>query len=398
MPIDTPQEELRRQNVADILNLILRKSPISRAIISHETGLSAQTVSVIVRNLVECGLIVETGIDWNGSVGRQPINLDIRGDGAYALGFNIERDRLTKVLVNLKGEMIHRDFDNINPGDTPDATLERMIQYAEWIMYRSEFAYTASKLSGIGIGTPGPIDYARGVVISPPNFSSWSQISVRDYLKEKLNLPVVFDNSSTVAAIGELWRGRWSENSFLYCHWGIGIGGGLILHGVPYRGMSGNTMEIGHMVVVNDGAMCHCGQHGCLEMYSAIPAILRDASRLGDYRNWRTFVQHVNMTPGLHRVLVRAAEFLGQALVSVLNIVDVDLVIIGGHHFQEVQKFFMPVLTEIIETTSFRREVAKVSVMPSSLEEEAGAIGAALQVFQEVLLKTGVTRNPSRYR
>lgn len=389
MNAESPQEELKRQNESIVLNLILQHAPISRAQLTEQTGLSAQTITNIARRFMNDELIVEIGVDDNGNIGRKRINLDINSDGAYAIGFNIERDRMVKALVNLRGEVIHQDIEELPPMESPLRVTQQIVDYTNSILNDSTFRDIRAKVAGIGIGTPGPIDYTKGSVVEPPNLPEWTRVHLRDDVKAQLGIPVVLDNSSTVAALGEHWRGRWGHRSFFYCYWGMGIGGGLISNDTIYRGSTGNAMEFGHVAVEPNGILCECGGYGCLEAYASIPSIIRQAKAYGDYRELAEITSDAKPGRPLYRLLERAAEYFAQALVSTLNLLDVDLVVIGGHNFAEVQSIFFPVIKQYVTSRILRAKVGNVEIGLSTLGEEAGAIGAASFVFHETLLTNG---------
>lgn len=385
MFIDSPQEELKRHNESLVLDLIRQHAPISRAQLTIRTGLSAQTISNIVRRLLETGLVVETGADRNGSIGRQPINLDIHADGSYAIGVSFERDHLIKTLVNLKGDVLHQEFDELQPGELPHVTVQKIKKYVQSVR-EERFPEITDRLAGIGLGVPGPIDYRTGQIMTPPNMPHWTEVALRDTLQDEIGIPVVLDNNCTVGAIGERWRGKWTSESFLYCYWGVGIGGGFVTNNEIYRGMSGNSIELGHIVVEPKGRACECGGFGCLEGYASILSILRAAKFNGNYTEFQRFVN--GATPGTEafQILTQAAEYMAQALVTAVNILDVDLVILGGRYIPLVEHIFLPVISKYVSERTLRAKVGKVSVVVSTLSEETRAVAAASLVFQELLL------------
>ncbi|RIV22931.1 ROK family transcriptional regulator [Alicyclobacillaceae bacterium I2511] len=389
----TPQEELKRHNETFILDLIREYGPVSRAQLTLKTGLSAQTITNVVRRFLDNGLVIETGVLRNGNIGRQPINLDIAADGAYAIGISIERDRLIEGVVNLKGEVVHQGVEVLSGGETPEIMSQKIVKYITSTMENEHFVKVRDKIAGVGIGVPGPLHYTSGEVVSPPNLPNWSRVPFRDYIQSKIGKPVVIENNATASAIGEHWRGKWLSSSFLYCYWGIGIGGGLITNGEVYRGVSGNAVEFGHLVVEPHGRKCDCGGEGCLERYASIPAILHDISQFGQFKSLEEVVTAAATRPELLQVLKQAGEYFAQALISAINLFDVDLVIIGGYRFPLVQSIFLPILSANVRSKTIRSRVADLSIKVSSIGEESTAIGAASLVFHELLLSHTRERN-----
>ncbi|MFC0329276.1 ROK family transcriptional regulator [Paenibacillus sepulcri] len=386
MAIPSSQRQLKRINESIVLHAIRQQAPISRAALADYTGLSPQTLTNVVRRFMEEGLLKETGTAGTGGRGRNRVQLELRDEGAYAIGFCMERDSLSKALVDLRGHVIHYQCEEVPAQEPPLQTMDRMIAYASSILKGAEHASIRDKIVGVGIGTPGPIDYVRGEVVSPPDYEAWSRIPIRDHLHGELGCPVVIDNSSTVAAIGEHWAGRWGTDSFLYAYWGMGIGGGLVAGDEIYRGQSGNAVELGHIIVESNGRPCLCGGYGCLEAYASIPALLHEASAYGDFRDIRQLVQAAKPGTVFMEIVSRAAGYMAQAMVTAVNLLDVDLIVLGGDHFHLAEEIFLPVLRERVEAQPLRARVAQVRIGVSALKQEAGAIGAASLVFHELLL------------
>ena len=264
------------------------------------------------------------------------------------------------------------------------ATLQQIADAVQSLLNRDPLR---DKVIGLGIGTPGPIDRSSGTMVNPPHFPGWAGVAPGAILAEKLGLPVVVDNDATAAAVGEAWRLRGEQPTFLYCRWGVGIGGGLIRDAEVFPGLTGNVMELGHIVVNPQGTLCHCGAMGCLEAEASWWAFRRTAAMWG--------AADVSDIAGLiaSRVWVRkwfsrAAAYLGQALTTAVNLLDVDRVVIGGYHFEQIETWLLPTIQEWLAAYAFRRNVRAVAVQPSDLGEKAGAIGAATLVFQRWLPKT----------
>jgi predicted NBD/HSP70 family sugar kinase len=189
------------------------------------------------------------------------------------------------------------------------------------------------------------------------------------------------DNSSTAAAMAHAWRLPHGHPPFLYCYWGLGIGGGLILGDNVYRGTTGNAMEIGHVVVNANGRACGCGNVGCLETEASVLSILRDAAQHGVFPSLKSVMEAAPNLPQVAAIVTKAAEKVAAVLVSVLNVVEVDEIVIGGEHLAEVEEVFLPIIRDRVQRRAFRRSIASTEVTVSSIGEVANAIGAAILVF-----------------
>ena len=380
-----PQARLRRNHERAVFHHIRANAPVSRSKLAEGTGLSAQAIGNIVRSLLDDGLIVETHMPRGNGPGASPMGLRIRPEGAFALGFGVERDRLSGVVLDLAGEVLWQQSTTIPAGEAAAATLARMRAWACSVLASSEWVELQARFCGIGVAAPGPIGLASGTILGPPNFPSWEMVDLVGALSPATALPVVIENSSTAAAVGVEWRMPRTHGSFLYCYWGVGIGGALMLGDEPYRGATGNAVEIGHVVVDPFGRPCACGGTGCLEAEASAVALLRDASVYGRFDSIQELAAAAASSAGLTGLLNRAAERLGAALLSTLNLVDVNQVVIGGQHFRAVQDVFLPVIKTWVEGRAFRRHVAAVQVNVTEMGEEASAIGAASVVFHTLV-------------
>lgn len=380
-----PQARLRRDNERAVFHHIRAHAPVSRSGLAEGTGLSAQAVGSIVRSLLEDGLIAETDMPRGEGPGASPIGLRIRPDGAFALGFGIERDRLSGVVLDLAGAVRWQESVQLPAGEPASTTLARMRTWASSVLAAERWVPRRDRFCGVGVAAPGPIDLSSGTVLGPPNFPSWEVVDLVSALSRATGLPVVIDNASTAAAVGVEWRMPRAHGAFLYCYWGLGIGGALVLGDEPYRGNTGNAMELGHVVVDHFGRPCACGAIGCLEAEASVAALLRDASVYGRFSTIEDLMAAAARSAGLMALLKRAAERLGAALMSALNLTDVDRVVMGGEHFRAVQEVFLPVVRAWVEERAFRRRVAPARVSVTEMGEEAAAIGAASVAFQSLI-------------
>jgi predicted NBD/HSP70 family sugar kinase len=395
----SPQARLRREHERAILRAIITGAPVSRTQLAADHSLSAQSVGRIVRDLLDAGLVEEVSTDRPAGPGAPRIGLRMRPDGAYALGFGLERDRLTGVLLDLRARTRWRMSMATPPGQPATEVLQTIARQVRSVLGQPEFADARSRLCGVGIAAPGPIDTTTGSIVGAPNFPHWQHVDVAQELGRGLQLPVVMENDATAAAIGTGWRRHRAHEPFLYCTWGVAIGGGLVVDDEAYLGTTGNAMEIGHVVVNPGGRPCDCGGVGCLEAEASVAAILSDAASYGEFGTVDAVVaaaqsdaQSDTRAGPLADLLTRAAERLATALLTVVNLVDVDEVIIGGEHFRAVERIFLPIIRDVLRTRAFRRPIAATKITVSSLEA-ANAVGAAALVFH-TLLRSGVPARP----
>jgi predicted NBD/HSP70 family sugar kinase len=387
----TPQAAQRRRHERTVFHEIRCNGPISRAQLAERTGLSAQAMGAIVRGLLEMGLIEELPMARREGPGAPATGIQLRPDGAFAFGFGLERDSLSGVLVDLSGTRLWQYKRPVEPGEPPADTLASMVTAVRSVLLSSRFRHVAARTRGLGVAAPGPINLAEGTIVGPPEFPGWEKVPIVGCLETATRLPVLVDNAASAAALGVEWQMLSTHGSFLYCYWGLGIGGGLVIGREAYRGSTGNVAELGHVIVNENGRPCACGARGCLEAESSAAALLRDACKFGQFSNIEAVAAAAENTPALQQLLEKAAHQMAAALVSAVNLTDVPEVIIGGAHFAAVEKVFMPILRSAMELQVLRRHVSPVALRAAAVGEEANAIGAAALVLHERLPRNAST-------
>jgi predicted NBD/HSP70 family sugar kinase len=372
----------------------------SRVEVAQRTGLTAAAVSNIVRSLIGDGLIVETGRGISTG-GKPRTTLRVNAAARYSIGVHFDPRAIFGVLVDLDGTIVGRRTVRLRSArPLPDDVLDRAAALCRSFMAEID----TDRLAGIGIACPGPIDAARGTVIRAPNLPDWGNTPIRDMLESRLQFPVTLENDANAAAVGEKWIGAAQHvGSFLYVFIGAGVGGAIFLDHQLYRGRTANAGAVGHMTIRENGRSCGCGSRGCLEAYCSQQAVLADAAGLpaGELaelglslrpdtigRDHQRLVQAAATGhSGAGTVLARSAKHLATGISSLVNILDIDAVFLGGHAVAE--QFLQPV-RQVVADRPVARSLQRVQVVVSSHGELAGAIGAASMVLHDLY----APRNP----
>ncbi|WP_017543775.1 ROK family transcriptional regulator [Nocardiopsis prasina] len=378
-------------NQSRVLDAVRRSDGISRVELAEQTGLTAQTVSNIVRRLLEDGLVLEDG-RANSRGGKPATVLRLNAGAYYAVGMHIDPASTTLVVTDLAGRVVARSRRRTPASQGPQRVIDALSRSVRAIVAESS---VSDRILGLGVATPGPLD-TEGGAVTPPHLPGWRSVPLREALAEGTGLKVVIDNDATAATIGERWSGgeeRSSDMAFVYV--GTGVGGGLVLDGRVYRGATLNAAEIGHVTVDPSGPACPCGNRGCLETYVAPHAVASDAARLrgegpADFERGqaRTVAAYRRVCREAHagdavalEVVSAAGRRLGQAATTLLNLVDVPLVVLGGWGMSHVGDLYGAALLEAVSGRSIARSMRRVRVETSRIGEDVGAIGAAALVL-----------------
>src|SRR5512142_3138986 len=269
-------QETRQRNRDLVLKTIFEADTISRAEIARTTDLTRTTVSDVVASLLAEGLVQEVGIGESLG-GKSPILLSLVKDSRYMISVNLGHDLFCGAVVNLRGEIKDMESIPVSGRDGEQALalvyeiLDRLVK-KEWV-----------PLVGIGVGTPGLVNTREGLVVNAVNLD-WQNLPLARLLQERYRLPVHIMNDSQAAAIGEyVYGGGYkADENLVVINIRQGIGAGILINGRLFQGDGGGAGEIGHMVVKDDGPLCRCGNHGCLETVASARAAVQRAKSLAD--------------------------------------------------------------------------------------------------------------------
>ncbi|MGH9474960.1 MAG: ROK family protein [Terriglobales bacterium] len=250
-----------------------------------------------------------------------------------------------------------------------------------------------SRLDGIGIGVPGIINLADGTVRQSPNLPGWSDFPVRADIEQRLQTHVVLENDANAAALGESWVGAGRNvGSLCMLTVGTGIGGGLILDGHIWHGREGMAGELGHMTIDPNGALCGCGNLGCVEAYAAASAIVRmamaairvgrspelarAAEELGELTAEIVYIKAKQGDVVAREIFDMVGRSLGIAIANLINIFNLPLYVVGGgvaHGWDAIA----PTLMAEVHKRSLIARATQTSIVASALGADAGLLGAA---------------------
>lgn len=260
---------------AAVLDVIRAAGTISRVSLVNATGLTGATISTVVRGLIDDDLVRESG-RAESTGGKRRVLLQLNPSARYAVGIHLDHADITYVVTDLAGAVVARISRPGAGNAAPEAVVKRMTEEATALV--ASAAVDRERLLGFGLVFPGPLSANDGMAITPPAMRQWADFPLGAEMRRATGLPVVLDNDATAAALGEHWSGGVDlPATFAALYMGSGIGAGLIVNGISYRGASGNTGEVGHICLDLDGPECWCGARGCLEILAGPAAVVAAA-------------------------------------------------------------------------------------------------------------------------
>lgn len=382
----------REANREAVLRALLRCGPTARVALAQYTGLTPAAISNITRELLDEGLVRETGI-LRGRVGANAILLDLADDWPLLGAVHQGVSSLRVAVCSLRGAILARQVIATPQRLSPTAAVDAMTAAFDALL--GGLGLGREVLAGIGVGLVGLVDVVAGVTRRAPSVG-WHAAPVRELFEARLGRPIVVENNVRAMAVGEalLGQGReWPHFAFVYV--GTGIGAGLIVDGQPYRGAYGSAGEVGHITVDPTGPVCVCGNRGCLEAVAAEPALVRAAEAAGlDLggaerslkERTQALVRLADAGDATARHIVLAcAESLGIMLGSLADIFNPSQIVLHG--VVTTAHGFLPAVSEALAAHAFLPPDAAIALRPPTFGNDAGLVGAAAVALETLVLR-----------
>ncbi|MUZ73448.1 ROK family protein [Agrobacterium vitis] len=354
----TNQESGRPFNRRIVLESIRLHGPTTRGDVAERVGLTVQTVSTIVRELEDQGLLLSVREKPKGR-GIPPSALTINPEGGHAVGIHLTPLGIEAALVNLRGDVVES-----RQRPAPNAMPDEAFALIGDMVADLKTSPRQGRLLGAGLALPGPFDVDSMSFVGPTTMAGWKNVDIRQRLADATGLPAFMENDMAAAALGEQLYGLGQQFSdYFYLFFSVGLGGAMMHDGVVMRGAWGNAGEIGHIAAIPDGELCHCGNRGCLERYLSLDAFKR--SGLSE-EAW------VDAIAPIFRSAIRTIE----------NLFDPETIVLGGLAPQSLIERLAALSDGLTNSISARtnRTVPRV-VVASDCQRSALRGAAALAVF-----------------
>jgi predicted NBD/HSP70 family sugar kinase len=381
-------ETARDINRRIMLNLIRRHQPISRAGLARHSGLQPSTVSLITQQLIEEKWVTEGAIG-HISRGRRPRFLHLNKERVGIIGINIRPATTTFALADIDANFLAQE--SMPTAQNPEQFISELCpRLRNLIQTHPEISY-----EGIGVSLPGRIDLASQKLIFAPNLG-WHDVDLITPIEEATGLSVELENAANACALAEVWFGRHTEGvrNLVAVTVSEGIGAGMILNGQLVRGSTGVAGEFGHMILVEDGLECRCGNRGCWEVYASNSAAVRYYTQAtGRGRGGKAVDRPTESAPTFDDILRLAdqgdaraleaidqmAHYIGAGVAMIVTGLAPDVIVLVG----EVTRFWErigPAIEKIVTGRTFTHSKTRiVPTEPSAHPRLRGTIGLVLQ-------------------
>jgi Transcriptional regulator/sugar kinase len=389
---------VRKINRSIILSVFRKQKTLSRARLANETGLNPSTVSSIISELISEDFIRETDL-IHPSTGRPGRLLEINPDGGCAMGIEINVDYIEILVTDFSANELWRKRQTSSPELGQDDIMQRTLDLAK---EADQFIQSRhSRLLGIGVGIPGLVDVASGLLRVAPNLH-WVDVPIRDILAQHFDCPISVENEANAAALGEYYFGavRNVEN-FIYLSTGIGLGSGIVLDGKLFRGTFGYAGEAGHITLDVEGDLCGCGRRGCWETFVGPRAVEQKVRRLlstgaksmmqdmanGDLQNI-TMNDVIRAAKAGDDIALSAlkdvAYYLGIGIANLLNLFNVEVIVLGGA-LNNASPLLLKEVEQIVVENTLAPGREHLRILPSAHGSDACIMGAITLVLDDIL-------------
>lgn len=351
-----------------------QRGSLTQVELAGVTGLSPATVSNIVKELTTAGVLHTAPTSRSG---RRAQQVTLARTLGLVAGVHFGSRSLRVALADTAHRVVAEQRMPLAPEHRADAGLDRVaLLVAEMV---EQVDATMAEVLAVGVGVPAPVDPTTGEVSSHGLLRGWDGVPVPEALGQQLGVPVFVDNDANLGALAEARTGAArGRDHVVYVRASHGVGAGLILDGRLFHGRAGAVGEIGHTTIDENGPVCRCGNRGCLEMYVGAPVLVGMLASSHGHLTLRDVVQRAQAGDlGCRRVLEDAGGHIGVALANVCNVLDPELVVVGGQLAQAGE-----VLLDAVRSALVRRALPSnagpTPVVLSSHGEHAEVRGALL--------------------
>lgn len=369
-----------------VLDLLRASGSLSQADMARKTGLSRTTISTLVSELRSMGVIVEAEpgrASASAQGGRPPTMIALDDSAGAALGIDFGHGHVRVAVANLAHTILSERYLTLDVAGDPEGSLNTAAELAQAALQEADVE--RSRVIGAGMGLPGPIDRAGGVVASTAILPGWRMIRAAEEMSTRLDLPVELDNDANLGALAETaWGAAQGCSNVAYIKASGGIGCGLVVDGRLFRGAQGIAGELGHTVVNEAGLVCYCGRRGCLETVAGAGAMMELVRR--SHGGGLTLAGLIALAGegdlSCERALVDIAREIGIAAANVCTMLNPERLVIGGTLAAGGELVARPI-REAVDWAARHLTTASTDVVLGQLGDRAEVLGALALVIRD---------------
>lgn len=369
------QSNIKINNRKRIIRLLSKERELTKLDIARSLDISVPTVTTIVGELIEEGLVEEAGMAGSTG-GRKPVIIRFLPDSRCSIGVDLGTDFVRAILTNLDSRILADKTMSLKSKEEA-CVLDSMKKLIQDVMYEQNI--NKEKLMGVGFSLPGTVDEENLKLEVAANLKLKNLYF--DSIKDLLEVPIYLENEANAGALAEWQLGiAKDKKNVIYISVTEGVGGGIIIDGKMYKGTAMRAGEIGHMTINKNGRLCNCGKRGCWETYASKKALINDYMEIGgeETDNIQTIMDRYNDgDEKAVKVIETYINDLAEGIQNLLFIFNPDNIVIGGDISSYPDVLLQNLTDRIFQQNQFYNE-GDVNIMFSALGEDANILGASL--------------------
>ncbi|QAA33083.1 ROK family transcriptional regulator [Clostridium manihotivorum] len=381
------KDTIRSSNIKLIINLLFNKRELTKQEIAKETGLSIPTVINITNELIEEGLVEESGVGQS-SGGRKPIIITFNPNSKYSFGVEINSKYIRIILTNLDANILEDEVIRFNGAfklneNNITNIFDEICKIIKVISLKRNIK--DSSILGVGFSLPGTVNEEKLFLELAPNL--YVKNLDFHYIEEKLNMKVYVENEANSAALAELRLGIAKDmRNLVYISIREGVGTGIVVSGYLYKGKNKRAGEFGHMTVEKDGRVCTCGKKGCWEVYTSSEVILEEYNVISKnkVKSFEEFFKLIDtVDKNAMKVWDKYLDYLAIGIHNIILIMDPHYIVLGGD-ISEYDKYLIePLKNRIFQNNNFFCE-EDLKIITSRFKENSSIIGASILPIEKL--------------
>lgn len=390
-------EKMKQNNAKLVLDSIRMAEKISRRELANKLGLTPAAITNIVNDFLKNGYIKEIGEENVSGGGRRPVLLSINERICYIVGVELTAKKIICVLTNYAADIVGRKVHSIDQAASAEVIVNQILSVIESVI--KEAGIEKSKVYKIGLATPGPCDAKKGILINPPNLPSFRDYPIRDVLKQKIGIDVVYEHHTVAAGYSEVWFGKAKKSEYLVlcAVYDIGIASSIFIKGKPFHGFYNTSGEIGHMIIDPNGQKCSCGNYGCLEPIADVRALVASVKKKFkadpllckqygiddvDIIDFDLIVSRESEEV-FRTEITKCAQYVGMALCNVIMIMSPDTIALAGT-FSDKSVLFTEEVKKYIKGRVYPLHNKDIYIYSTEFKENIGALGSIALALDKI--------------
>lgn len=386
------QDVTQEMNRSLLLKSLRREGVCSRAHLASLTGLKQATVTNIMKDFLNWGIVKEVGF-LNGSKGRRSIGVSINPDGYRVIGVRLARKHYSVGLFDLTGKQIVKERVDFEPEKQPGA--EEILNQIVGRMRLLIQQYGKDSVLAAGLAVPGPFIAKKSRIALITGADIWKDIELKAFFEREMDIPVFLEHNANAGAYAHMWdlKEAYHDDILVYIAAGQGIGAGIVMNGRIYEGALGTSGEIGHMTIDRNGKPCACGNRGCLERYASSLELVKTVygQRAGmEGCNFEDLEQQIrNGDTAYTEHYRRACESLGVGIINIVNVINPDRIIIGDDMARPNPELMEKTVRETVQKGILPDVFDELTLSISTYQGDPILTGAAIVAIDRVFDSPG---------